>query len=122
MSYIKKRIEKNRAEDAEYRAAYDEETALLAQEQERRQEVMKRIASLRRSKHMTQRALAEAMSISQARVSQLERGVETLSIDSFLTMLDVLGARIEIVDEDAAGLAKQSSISKNDPGDRAQVA
>ena len=116
MSYIKRRIEKNRSKDAVYRAAYDEEVELLAREKERREDLMKRIASVRKSRHFTQEAVARAMKISQARVSQLERGSETLSIDNFLKMLDVLNVRLVFLSEDDVkklGLDKQATLGKS---------
>ena len=102
MSYIKKRIEENRARSAEFRAAYDEEVELLAREKARRQEVMRALASIRKSRHITQEAVAAAMGITQARVSQLERGAESLSVDSLLKLTEVLGVRMEFVTEDDA--------------------
>ena len=101
---LKDRIAKNKSENAEYRAAYDEEVELLSQQKARREELMKRIAAVRKSRHVTQERMAEEMKISQARVSQLERGAETLSIDHLLTMLEVLGARMEIVSVDENSL------------------
>ena len=109
MSYVKDRIAKNRVENAEYRKSYDEEVRLLKQQQARREALMKRLASLRKSKHVTQQQVAKAMKISQARVSQLERGAETLSLDHFLAMLDVLGVTMEIVSgTESATVAKKA--------------
>ncbi len=100
MSYIKRRIEKNRLEDEGYRVVYDQEVELLARERERREGLMKHLAAVRKARHFTQHAMAEAMNISQARVSQLERGSEPLSIDSFLQMLEVLNVRVVILTDD----------------------
>jgi transcriptional regulator with XRE-family HTH domain len=62
VTYIKNRIAKNLAEDADYRAA--------------------------------------KLKISQERVSQIERGVETLSVDRLLDMTAALGLRMVIVEEE----------------------
>ena len=102
MSYIKSRIEKNKLADEVYCKAFDEEVELLAREQARREELMKRVAAVRKAKHLTQQEMADAMSISQARVSQLERGAEPLSVDSFLQMLEVLDLHLVILTDDEA--------------------
>jgi predicted XRE-type DNA-binding protein len=112
VSYVKDRIAKNRTTNDEYRIAFDEEVELLAVQRRRREALMKRLSAVRKANHVTQQKLAEAMQISQARVSQLERGTETLSIDHFLTMLDVLGVQIQIVPKDEKS-ASQNAISGN---------
>lgn len=111
MSYIKRRIERGREESAEYRAAYDEEVALAEQEKARREALMSAVANLRKAAHVTQHQVADAMKISQARVSQLERGEETLSVDRFLDMLSVLRGHVVVLnDEDVQKYGLESRV------------
>lgn len=100
MSYIEKRIARKMAESPEYRAGFEEEEALLAQELERRQQVMTVIAELRKAQHLSQQQLAARLKVSQARVSQMERGKESLSIDSVLQMVDALHGGIVVLSPD----------------------
>lgn len=97
MSYIKNRIAKDRAEDPEFRAAYDEEVELIARETALRQELMAVVAELRKAQRLSQQQLAARLKVSQARVSQMERGMESLSVDSVLQMVDALHGGIVIL-------------------------
>jgi transcriptional regulator with XRE-family HTH domain len=97
LSYIKNRIAKDRAEDPVFRAAYDEEVELIAKETALRQELMAVVADLRKAQRLSQQQLAARLKVSQARVSQMERGTESLSIDSVLQMVDALHGGIVIL-------------------------
>lgn len=97
MSYIKNRVAKTRETDATYRAAYDEEMALIERQTERRSAVMGQIASIRKSLGVTQQEVASALKISQARVSQIESGTETVSVDYLLDFLDLLNVQMVLV-------------------------
>ena len=88
------------AEKPEYRAAFEEEEALLAKELERRQKLMSLVTAIRKAQRLSQQQLAEMMKVSQARVSQMERGREPLSVDSFLQMIEVLRGGIVILTPD----------------------
>jgi transcriptional regulator with XRE-family HTH domain len=85
------------AENPEYRAAFEEEEAILAKELEQRQKLMSLVSSIRRSQHMSQQQLAKRMNVSQARISQMERGREPLSVDSLLQMVESLSGCITIL-------------------------
>jgi predicted XRE-type DNA-binding protein len=100
LSYIKNRIAKDRAEDPVFRAAYDEEAELIARETELRQKLMAVVAEIRKSQRLSQQQLAARLKVSQARVSQMERGTDSLSIDSVLQMIDALRGGIVILSPD----------------------
>ena len=100
MSYIKDRIARNRAESAEYRAAYDEEAESLARRNERRAAVMGQVAAMRKARGVTQQDVATALNVSQSRVSQIERGGETLSVDYLLDLLELLKVKMVFLGED----------------------
>jgi len=97
MTYTERRIAKKMAENPEYRAAFEEEEAILAKELEHRQQLMSLVTAMRKAQHLSQQQLAERMKVSQARVSQMERGHEPLSVDSFLQMIEVLRGGIVIL-------------------------
>jgi transcriptional regulator with XRE-family HTH domain len=96
MSYIEEFIEKSRRESSVFRVAYDEEVQIAAEEKERRVALMKAMTQFRKAAKISQQQLAQAMQISQARVSQLEKGAETLSVDHLLEMLHLLGGKLAI--------------------------
>ncbi len=97
MTYTERRIAKKMAENPKYRAAFEEEELHLAKELEKRQELMSLLCSIRKSQHMSQQQLAERMKVSQARISQLERGQAPLSVDSLLQMVELLSGSIAIL-------------------------
>ena len=97
MTYTERRIAKKMAENPEYHAAFEEEQAILAKELEHRQQLMSLVTAMRKAQHLSQQQLAERMRVSQARVSQMERGHEPLSVDSFLQMIEVLRGGVVIL-------------------------
>ncbi|MBI1331566.1 MAG: helix-turn-helix domain-containing protein [Armatimonadetes bacterium] len=70
---------------------------LLAKELELRQELMSMVIAMRKAQHLSQQELAEKLNVSQARVSQMERGREPLSVDSLLQMIKALHGSIVIL-------------------------
>jgi transcriptional regulator with XRE-family HTH domain len=66
-----------------------------------------RIKQVRKSRNMTQEALAEKLNVSIGYVSQVERGITKIS-------LDLLGAISTILDCDVATLISESAIHSND--------
>lgn len=118
MSYADERIAKNRAASSEYQEAFDEEARLLQQQRTRRKELMKKLVSLRKSKRLSQKSVAEALKISQARVSQMERGEETLSIDRFLSMVEFVGVTLQIVPESGAVVKRSHPARRAAPSSR----
>lgn len=60
-----------------------------------------RIQARRRSKGVTQEEMAEALDLSTGFVSQVERGVTKISLDSLYKITRYLGCRVsDIVDDD----------------------
>jgi len=58
---------------------------------------MHRLAEIREASGITQQALAEQMGVSQARVSQIERGeLEHTEVATLRRYLEVLGGEIEV--------------------------
>jgi len=102
VSFIKDLIAEE-MQDAEFRAAYEEEVELTRKEQERRQQVMSAVAAIRKAQHLSQQQLAARLKVSQARVSQMERGTESLSVDSLLEMVDALRGGIVILSPEEIG-------------------
>lgn len=100
MSYTTDRIARRMAESAEFRAAYEQQLREEAEEQARRERVMKRFADARKARKLSQSQLGETLKISQERLSQIERGVETLSVDRLLDLAAALGLHIAILNEE----------------------
>ena len=78
-------------------AKRNEEEELLAKELHRRQQIMSLVTKMRKSQRLSQQQLAERMKVSQARISQMERGREPLSVDSLLQMVELLSGCIAIL-------------------------
>lgn len=117
MSYIEKRIAKQMREDPEYREAMQEEVSLLSIETERRKQLMSIVAKLRKAQRLTQVELAKKLHVSQARVSQMERGMEPISVDGFLRMVEALNGEIAILAADevkALGVGKKLLLQGTD--------
>ena len=93
MTYTEQRIARKMAESPEYRAAFEEELREL----EHRQQLMAMVASLRKTSRLSQRELAEKMKVSQARISQMERGTEPVSVDNLLRMIELLKGGLVIL-------------------------
>jgi DNA-binding XRE family transcriptional regulator len=57
-----------------------------------------RLAEVRKSQHVSQAALAQAMGVSQPRVSAIERGVaDATELGTIRTYVEALGGRMRIV-------------------------
>jgi transcriptional regulator with XRE-family HTH domain len=57
-----------------------------------------RLAEARKQRDLTQEQVAEAMGVSQTRVSQIERGeIRRSEIDTLASYINALGGRLEIV-------------------------
>jgi len=54
------------------------------------QQIGQRIKKIRKEKHMTQEQLAERMSVSVGYISQLERGVTKISLDTLAEISTIL--------------------------------
>jgi transcriptional regulator with XRE-family HTH domain len=114
MTYTERRIAKKILENPEYRAAYQEEEELLAKELENRQKLMSMVIAMRKAQNLSQHQLAEKMNISQARVSQMERGHEPFSVDSLLQMIEVLhGSIVILTPEDVKNYGLQEKLVTN---------
>lgn len=111
MSYVTNLIEQYREEDPEFRAAYDEEVELFNQLQERRRKIMSLFAEARKTQKLSQREIGQRLNVSQARVSQMERGEEPMSFDRVLELASVLGLSLTITAENAASTARSAKVS-----------
>jgi DNA-binding XRE family transcriptional regulator len=83
------------------RAGYIERTGGAEKAEQRRKVLMARQSGYRlaeeRKRHgLTQAQLAEAMGITPARVSQIERG-EVATIDAIARYIEALGGRLDLV-------------------------
>lgn len=94
MSYISNRIKEKMATSESYRVAMNEEIAETERETKRREALMASLGKIRQERKLTQSEVAKAMNLSQARVSQLEKGSESFSLDRFLDYLDTVGVSI----------------------------
>ena len=102
MSYIKRRIEKNRAENPAYRVAFDEETERYTALQEQRRQLMHQFATARKSLKLSQKDIGDKLNVSQARVSQMERGEAAMSFDRVIELASILGLNLTLTSEETA--------------------
>ncbi len=62
----------------------------------------KRLAALRRSRHLTQGKLADLSSVRQPEISRIERGVGNPTADTLTKLAAAMGAQLTVVTDDAA--------------------
>jgi len=71
------------------------------------------LRALRRSRRLTQAELGVRLGVSAARIGRIERNPGAVGVDNILSVLRLLGARLELVDqeadESATGLARASA-------------
>jgi transcriptional regulator with XRE-family HTH domain len=61
--------------------------------------MMRQLADFRKARNVTQEQLAKRLRISQERVSQIESGAETISVDRLLDFADALGIRLVVAED-----------------------
>jgi DNA-binding XRE family transcriptional regulator len=84
MTWIKQYAEKHSAKDPEFKAAYEEEAALLA------------LVRARQSSNLTQQSLAKTLRVSQPYIAQIERGSKPMSLSFMVRYANAVGASIHI--------------------------
>lgn len=66
------------------------------------QQMSVHIKSLRRARGLTQQGLADLIGVGQARVAAIEKNPGAVSLDQLLQIVHALGARLQLVDSNAA--------------------
>jgi DNA-binding XRE family transcriptional regulator len=84
MTWIKQYAEKRSAKDPEFKAAYEEEAALLA------------LVRARQRSNLTQQNLAKTLRVSQPYIAQVERGSKPMSLSFMVRYANAVGATIQI--------------------------
>jgi transcriptional regulator with XRE-family HTH domain len=84
MSWIKDLIAEECEKSPEFKAAYDEESALLA------------LVRARNAAKLSQRDLAETLHVSQPYIAQVERGSKPMSLSLMVRYANAVGASIEV--------------------------
>lgn len=84
MSWIKNLIAEECRNSPDFKAAYEEESALLA------------LVRARNAAELSQRDLAEALKVSQPYIAQVERGSKPMSLSLMVRYANAVGASIEI--------------------------
>lgn len=84
MTWIKHYAEKRSAKDPEFKAAYEEEAALLG------------LVRARQLANLTQQNLAETLRVSQPYIAQIERGSKPMSLSFMVRYANAVGATIQI--------------------------
>lgn len=92
MSWIKKLIAEESAASPEFKAAYEEEAALLA------------LVRARNAAGLTQKAVADALNVSQPYIAMVERGSKPMSLSLMLRYANVVGATVRISEPKQANL------------------
>lgn len=84
MSWIKELIAKECEESPEFKAAYDEESAILA------------LVRARNAADMSQKDVADALHVSQPYIAMIERGSKPMSLSLMIRYANVVGASVEV--------------------------
>jgi len=84
MTWIKQYAEKRSAKDPEFKAAYEEEAALLA------------LVRARQRSNLTQQNLAKTLRVSQPYIAQIERGSKPMSLSFMVRYANAVGATVQI--------------------------
>jgi len=84
MTWIKQYSEKRSAKDPEFKAAYEEEAALLG------------LVRARQVANLTQQNLAKTLRVSQPYIAQIERGSKPMSLSFMVRYANAVGATIQI--------------------------
>ncbi len=61
------------------------------------EEIGKRIAGLRKSRHMTQEELAEKLNITVKHCSCVERGISSMSLELFIELCDIFDTSLDYI-------------------------
>ncbi|MDE3200593.1 MAG: helix-turn-helix transcriptional regulator [Acidobacteriota bacterium] len=84
MTWIQKYAEKRSAKDAEFKARYDEEQAILG------------LVRARQQANLTQQNVAHALNVSQPYIAQIERGSKPISLSFMVRYANAVGASVQI--------------------------
>jgi len=84
MSWIAKYAAGRSNNDPEFKAAYEEQAALLA------------LVRARQNANLTQQNLAETLHVSQPYIAQIERGSKPISLSFMLRYANAVGATIQV--------------------------
>jgi len=91
MTWIKKYAEKRSAQDARFKAAYEEEQALLG------------LVRARQQANLTQQDLATTLKVSQPYIAQIERGSKPISLSFLVRYANAVGASVQIAPQTEMG-------------------
>ena len=83
-TWIKQYAEKRSAKDPKFKAAYEEEAALLG------------LVRARQMANLTQQNLAKTLRVSQPYIAQIERGSKPISLSFMVRYANAVGATIQI--------------------------
>jgi DNA-binding XRE family transcriptional regulator len=84
MTWIKRYADKRSAKDAKFKAAYEEEQALLG------------LIRARQQANLTQQDLAKTLKVSQPYIAQIERGSKPVSLSFMVRYAHAVGASVQI--------------------------
>lgn len=84
MTWIKRYAEKRSAKDARFKAAYEEEQALLG------------LVRARQRANLTQQDIAKTLKVSQPYIAQIERGSKPVSLSFMVRYANAVGASVQI--------------------------
>jgi len=84
MTWIKRYAEKRSAKDARFKAAYEEEQALLG------------LVRARQRANLTQQDIARTLKVSQPYIAQIERGSKPVSLSFMVRYANAVGASVQI--------------------------
>ena len=85
MTWLEKYAEEQCAQSPEFKAVYEEETALLA------------LIRARNAAELSQKEVAEALHVSQPYIAQVERGTRPMSMSMMMRYANVVGVTVQVM-------------------------
>jgi DNA-binding XRE family transcriptional regulator len=98
MTWIKRYAEKRSVKDAKFKAAYEEEQALLG------------LIRARQQANLTQQELAATLQVSQPYIAQIERGSKPVSLSFLVRYANAVGASVQIAPQTETGTAIHETV------------
>jgi len=90
---------------------HDKLAAQLDAEVAERVRLGRQIATLRRSRHLTQGKLAALSSVRQPEISRIERGVGNPTADTLTKLAAAMGAHLTVVSDEADAFDQEPAVS-----------
>ena len=111
-TFIDQFIEEELQRDPEFRSAYEAELAAEDADRKQREALMADLVKLRKRRKIRQETIANALGVSQARISQIEHLTGGVSLQTVMGYARSVGAEIVVVPKDRVAEKRATFPSK----------